>query len=145
MTGDPSSAPAPRDEPARGARPWRARLARLLLLVGAALAASQLLPPLLAQRQRLSFDIAKKAPAPTRLGFTWQCEDDPTLHGGVTLAVPSAQARSVEHSLDVPDGDYRLQVWVQQEDHDGRPIETRYLRRVTLDGSRTTIRLDGPP
>ena len=121
---------------------WRRRAAHLLLLVGLAFAASQLLSAL-PRDQQLVFRFPNKASV-SRLEATWQDESGATL-GGVTLNFPAGRRYSVRHRVELANGTYEFHVELEFLNGDGSQAgarsKTKLRRRVTLRGGETPISL----
>jgi hypothetical protein len=131
--------------------PWR--WARWLLVAGIAIAAVPLLN-VLPQEQKLVFVVQDGAEGPVKqLEVTWTAIDQDEPLGGVTFNFPERARRRVEHRVSLPRGEYLVAIrawhenWAtgQPELDSGaspnEPKETTHVRRVTLDGTETTIPL----
>lgn len=124
---------------------WRRRAAHLLLLLGAALVASQLLGAM-PREQTLLF-----SPPPgsqvLSLQAVWSDEDGDEL-GGVTLHYPKGRVSPIRHRLELANGEYEIQIDVQfLSEAAGKPgarSKTNLRRRVTLRGGETPISLHQP-
>ncbi len=121
---------------------WRGRWTHLLLLVGVALAASQLLKAM-PKEQDLLFVLPNDSPVET-LHATWSDVDGAEL-GGVTLHFPAGRKSRIHHHVDLANGEYEINVEVQYlqsaTDTATARSKTNLKRRVTLRGGQTPIRL----
>jgi hypothetical protein len=124
---------------------WRTRVALVLLVAGLALAAAQLVPLLMQQKQPLAFDWGNPSPPVTRLDFTWQPLGEESLLGGASVVVPRGHTGPWRHTLSVPEDTYLFTVSLHRTYPNGETVETTYQRHVTLDGRDTTILLHERP
>jgi hypothetical protein len=150
------------------ARPWRTRLARLLLLAGVAFALVRVLPSV-PHEQILLFRFDGIG-AVSRLSATWTVPGRSEPEGGVTLHFPASSSRTVRHAISLPNGPYVLDISVERNEDKTSPApprplpdtrdsvaaeghsevgthlpdelsQTRFIRRVNLAGGETVIRL----
>ncbi len=86
----------------------RARIARIALVSGVALAATQLLPAL-PHDQQLVFRAPTGAPI-SALEATWSAVGSDEPAGGVQFKFEDRPPRRVQHTVSLPNGEYRLTV-----------------------------------
>ncbi|HMJ10409.1 MAG TPA: hypothetical protein VK524_03330 [Polyangiaceae bacterium] len=148
----------------RQAPGWRARLARLLLFGGVAVAVVSLLPSV-PREQILLFRLQERELV-RELRATWSVPGREP-EGGVTLHFSEAAPHTVRHSVSLPNGSYVLDVRVERAESPSgsrahtpgfdsvagqgpsrvgselrqEPPTTTYVRRVSLEGGETVIRL----
>src|SRR5690606_28107010 len=97
----------PVNEADAGQSLWRRRLARLLLVGGIALAATQLLGGIPKEQElvvRLQTPVAVRT-----LNATWFDTEGQEV-GGVTLHFPAGRKRTIRHHVELPDGSYEIHV-----------------------------------
>ncbi len=125
----------------RPAPAWRRRVARIVLVVGAALAASQLLARA-PQEQNLDFRLGETRKQVRRIDATWTPAGGHEPAGGVSLSFPSQAPAHVRHRVSLPNGSYDLAVEITREERAGELTHTTSNRRVTLEGGETVIPLE---
>src|SRR5690606_7978094 len=117
---------------------WRKRLARFLLVGGLALLATQVLPEL-PREQR----VVLQAPRGARIaeaGLTYFREGELEAISGVQLHFSQPLAQ-VPHSLDLPNGPYRLELSVHGVDAEGQPVHWMRSEALRLDSGSAFIQL----
>lgn len=130
--------------------PWRTRWARIVLMVGLAVAVA----PLLAHFPHEQVLVFRPHESIARLEASWTAEGEGTATGGVTLNLPQPQ-REVIQRVSLPNGRYTLAIHVDRPQSDLRapnrgspasqdgaqPVDTTVIRTVTLSGGETIIGL----
>jgi len=124
---------------------WRKNVARVLLVVGAAVVARVLVPSL-PRKNVLRLDFGSIDCPSGRIDLEWTREGDDAPGGGATLRFPEKVPKLVVFPLDLRTGDYWFQVVLHS---DCRPplgqSATTYRRHLRLDGGETTVHLDRHP
>jgi hypothetical protein len=119
--------------------PFRRAAARLVLVVGLALALVSLLPQL-PREQTLVFRVPESHVQRLDVSFTPHGEEQAS--GGFTLSFSGSAPHHVRHQVDLPNGDYELSIELTRDGNEGRrDQETSFVRRVTLAGGETIISL----
>ncbi len=141
----------------------RARLARVFLLCGVAIAVVYLLPSV--PREQILLFRWEGVGVVKELEATWTAAGRSEPSGGVTLHLPSP-SRTVRHRFSAPNGPYVLDISVEQLDEEAAPTVTpnddsvaaeappkvgsdvrreplhrTFVRRVNFEGGETVIRL----
>jgi hypothetical protein len=127
---------APSAEPV-AQRPWRGRLARILLVVGIALAATRLLPSV-PRDQELVFRVADPASV-RRIAASWTAVGQREPLGAVTLSFSAGPPARVHHRVSLPNGRYDIAIEIARETDAGALSHTSSTRQVTLEGGETVI------
>jgi hypothetical protein len=122
-------------------RPWRRRAARLVVIVGIALVASQLLGSGPSE-QSLMFRLGQERASVRRIDASWTPVGEREPAGGVTLRFPDGAPELVRHRVSLPNGRYELAIEVTRAGFAGGSGQTTSSRRVTLEGAETLIPLD---
>jgi hypothetical protein len=122
-------------------RPWRRRVARLLLVAGIALAASQLLGRAPSE-QNLEFRLGAERASVRRIEATWTPAGEREAAGGVTLRFAEGAPARVRHRVSLPNGRYELAVEVTRQERGSGERQTTTSRQVTLEGGETLISLE---
>jgi hypothetical protein len=120
---------------------WRRRVARLLLVAGIALAASQLLGRA-PHDQSLEFRLGPERSSVRRIDATWTPTGEREAAGGVTLRFDRGAPQRVLHRVSLPNGSYELAIEVTRSDRSGGLTHTTTSRRVRLEGGETVIPLE---
>lgn len=128
--------PTPPAEPSA----WRARAARVALVLGFAVAAAVLLRRAPAE-QELVFRLEDGAGAVRELSASWRPEGEPEASGGVELRFDARAPRNVRHRVSLPNGRYEVAVEVVRQEADAALSHTTTTRRVNLEGGETVIPL----
>jgi hypothetical protein len=144
---------------------WRARFARLLLFGGLAVAVVALLPSV--PREQVLLIRLQERELVRELRASWSTPAEGESGGGFTLHFSEAAPHTVRHTVSLPNGSYVFDIAVDhaesprggQAHTPGRdsvagkapsrvgselrqePTTTTYVRRVSLDGGETVIRL----
>lgn len=117
---------------------WKKRLARFFLVGGLVLLATQLLPEL-PQEQH----VLLKAPPGARIveaGLTYFLTGETEALAGARLQFSEPVAQ-VPHSLELPNGRYRVDLSARGLDPKGQPVHWKLSEELTLDSKSSTIRL----
>jgi hypothetical protein len=123
-----------------GVRPaWRRIGTRVTLLAGA-LAVVLVLLPAVPREQVLLLQVGAGASA-VEASFT--AEGDATPQSTLRLHFPSGSPARVRHVLSLRNGRYLVRATVERGPSGSR-TETSYERRVTLEGGKTVLFLEGP-
>jgi hypothetical protein len=129
-------APTPPAEPSG----WRARAARIALVLGFVAAAAVLMRHAPAE-QELVFRLDDGPGAVREISATWRPEGDREASGGVELRFDARAPRTVRHRVSLPNGRYDLDVEVVRQEPDAALSHTTTTRRVNLEGGETVIPL----
>ena len=78
-----------------------------------------------------------------KVSYTPDGESDPI--SGATLAATGSSAGSVRHAVSLPNGRYLVSIDAELALSDGGVRETSHVRRVTLEGGETLLRLADTP
>lgn len=124
---------------------WSKNVARVVLLVGAALVARVIVPSL-PRKNELRLDIRSANCPIVRIDLEWTRDGEDTPGGGATLRFPRKVPKLVVFPLDLRTGDYWFQVVLHSDCSPplGRSTKT-YRRHLRLDGGETTVHLNRPP
>jgi hypothetical protein len=129
------SEPAPDSD--RGAAPRSAYLR--ILVVAAVAAALWFLMPGVPLDQTVIFALGPHAGRLERLEVSWEATQSEHI-GGLTLNFEQAVPERLPRKLRLPNGEYWFRARAQHRNE--RVERTEVVRRVTLDGSTLTLRLE---
>ncbi len=126
-----------------GKHNWRSLGARAALLIGLALAASLVFPKV-PREQRVVFRLGGSTEV-RELTASFTREGEHEAATGVRLSFPDRAPPSVRHTVSLPNGAYVVSVELVSRDPGGSTKETRYVRRVNLEGGETVLPLEDAP
>jgi hypothetical protein len=119
-------------------RRWAGRI----VLVGGACLMLVFFAPRVPRDQSLVFRVGRDV---RRIDASFTREGETEPRRGVTLEFQGSAPPSVTRSVSLPNGSYVVAVEIQRQAAEGEPSETRYSRRVTLEGGETVLALEPAP
>jgi hypothetical protein len=124
---------------------WRTLAARGVLLLGV-LTLFALLAPNLPREQTLVLRVPKGAPVKS-ISVTLTPLGDAAPTAGFTLKYPDGAPQRIEHRTSLPNGEYDVELALERQPHNQGDVEreTKYHRRIQLEGGATNIRLRDEP
>lgn len=97
--------------------------------------------PQVPRKNTLHYRLAGAGHTVLSLTCHWTAVADPDHTGAVYLNLPREAPDRVAHEIDVPNGQYLLEITVRAQAADRTEAETTHHRRVTLSGGDVTIHL----